>query len=405
MNPMTLRIAWRNLWRHPQRTALMIAIVAFGSCVILVMWGLTDGFFSSMTHVQASENLGDFQLRAASYADDPIPTNGLTPDQVAAALEAVRGLWIQSLAPRLETFGMLRSAYGTDGVVIRGVDPVKEQTVTTLHENVTAGGYLAETAEIVISAKMAESLDVRLGERVVLLAQGDAGTVSQAFTAVGFFSSTLGMLEQAVLIPLEDARTLTGWHGATAIAVNLPQGASVQRAIARVEARLPEGIVAADYYDLNPLARALVAGGVIKMIPFVVLISLLAGFGVANTTFYSVLERTREFGVMTAVGMSRRQLARVVLSESVFVAAIGFAVGGGIGYGALLYLSRVGVDFGRMMGEMGTEFGIPTILYASTSGYYWIAAFSVVVFTALVAAWYPARRASRLEPVTAIREG
>jgi len=405
MSLTTTRIAWRNLWRHPQRTALMIAIVAFGSCMILVMWGLTDGFFGSMTHIQASENLGDFQLRAVGYADDPIPSNSLTPEQAAVAVEAAQGLRVQSLAPRLETAGMLRSAYGTDGVLIRGVDPVREQAVTTLQKNLTAGRYLAESGEIVLSAKMAEGLDVRLGERVVLLAQGDDGTASQAFTAVGLFASTLGALEMVALIPIEDVRALTGWEGATAIAVNLPQGGSVQRAIARVERGLPEGIVAADYYDLVPLARALIAGGVIKMIPFVVLISLLAGFGVANTTFYSVLERTREFGVMTAVGMGRRVLALVVLLESVFVAAIGFVAGGGIGYGALVYFSRVGMNFGGILGEMGTELGIPTILYASTSGYYWIAAFSVVVFTALVAAWYPARRANRLEPVTAIREG
>jgi len=149
----------------------------------------------------------------------------------------------------------------------------------------------------------------------------------------------------------------------------------------------------------------MIGGSVIKMIPFVVMISLLAGFGVANTAFYSVLERTREFGVMTAVGMSRRLLAQVVLLESVFVSAIGFLVGGGVGYGLLIYLERFGIRFGDLVPGMTDSLGIPTVIYASTSGWYWVAAFSVVVFTALVAAWYPARRANRLEPVTAIREG
>jgi ABC-type antimicrobial peptide transport system permease subunit len=103
--------------------------------------------------------------------------------------------------------------------------------------------------------------------------------------------------------------------------------------------------------------------------------------------------------------MSRRQLARMVLVESVFVSAIGFAVGGSIGYGALLYMARVGLDLTPLMAGFGAELGIPTVIYASASGLYWLAALSVVVFTALVAAWYPARRANRLEPVTAIREG
>ncbi len=160
----------------------------------------------------------------------------------------------------------------------------------------------------------------------------------------------------------------------------------------------------ADYFALNPFARLMIQGSTIKMIPMVIMIALMAGFGVANTAFYSVLERTREFGMMMALGMSRKLLASVVLMESVFVSAIGFVVGGGVGYGCLMYLSRHGFSLGELMASF-SEVGIPTTLYASTSGWYWVAAFSVVVFTALVAAWYPARRARRLEPVVAIREG
>lgn len=300
---------------------------------------------------------------------------------------------------------MLRSAYGTDGVAIRGVDPVKEQSVTTLQDTLTAGRYLADKGEILLSAETATRLDVRLGERVVLLAQGKEGMASQAFIAVGFFSSALADLNRTVLISIDDARTLAGWDGATAIAVSLPPGVSTARIIAQARANVGTGIEVADYYDLNPLARLIVQGSVIKMIPFVVMISLLVGFGVANTTFYSVLERTREFGMMTAVGMRRRQLAWVVLLESIFVSAIGFVAGGSIGYVGLVYLSRVGLNLGRMIGSFGGELGMPAVIYASTSGWYWVAAFSVVVFTALVAAWYPARRVNRLEPVAAIREG
>jgi ABC-type lipoprotein release transport system permease subunit len=401
------RIAWRNLWRHPQRTALMIAIVAFGSWMILVVWGITDGFLTSMTGSQVNFDQGDFQLRAEGYADDPVPANGLTPTQVIQAEGALSDLRIEGAAPRLEVFGMLRSSYGTDGVLIRGVDPLREQLVTEIAETVVEGRLIASPGEVLLPAKLAESLDVRLGERVVVLAQGESGTNSQAFTAVGFFSVVLATLDNTVFISIEDARTLSEWDGLTAIAVNLPQGASTTRAVKQVAADLPEGsgIEVADYYALNPLAKLIIGGSAIKMIPFVLMISLLAGFGVANTAFYSVLERTREFGVMTAVGMSRKLLAQVVLLESVFVAAIGFVVGGGVGYGLLIYLGRYGIRFGDAFSNFGGSFGMPTVIYASTSGWYWVAAFSVVAFTALVAAWYPARRANRLEPVTAIREG
>jgi len=402
-------MAWRNLWRHTQRTILMIAIVAFGSWVILVMWGITDGFIRSMTDTQVIYNQGNLQFRALGYADDPVPSNGLTPEQVEGAKQVLGRANVQAFADRLEVYGMIRSSYGSDGVIIRGIDPLMEQRVTKLHDAVSRGRPIAQSGEIVISAKLAESLDIRLNERIVLLAQGASGTNSQAFRAVGFFALNLGELDNMVAISLEDAHALSEWAGLTAIAIALPPGTSTGKSANTLEAQLTSagvgGIEVADYFALNPLARTMLQGASIKMIPFVIMISLMAGFGVANTAFYSVLERTREFGVMTAIGMSRKLLAQVVLMESVFVSGIGFVVGGGVGYGCLIYLSRYGLNFGTMMAELGGELGIPTIMYASTSGWYWLGALSVVVFTALVAAWYPARRANRLEPVTAIREG
>jgi len=409
MRSMAPRIAWRNLWRHKQRTMLMIGIVAFGSWVILVLWGISDGFIRSMTDTQVVYNQADLQLRARGYTDDPVPSNGLTLAQVRAAQEALRDPRVQATSPRLEASGLLRSTYGSDGVVIRGIDPVSEQRVTRLHDAVVEGRFVAGPGEILLPAKLAQSLDIRVGERVVLLAQGESGTTSRAFRAVGFHRVELGALDRVVAVSLEDAQALFEWPGLTAIAIHLRSGAPSSRDTAALRAQLltagVDGIEVADYFAMNPLARIMLQGATLKMIPFVIMISLMAGFGVANTAFYSVLERTREFGVMTAVGMSRRLLARVVLMESVFVAAIGFVIGGGIGYGCLIYLSRHGLDFGEVIAGFGSDLGIPTIMYASTSGWYWVAAFSVVVFTALVAAWYPARRANRLEPVTAIREG
>jgi ABC-type lipoprotein release transport system permease subunit len=387
----------------------MIAIVAFGSWVILVLWGVADGFVRSMTESQARFDQGDLQLRAAGYAADPVPSHGLTAAQSDGLETLLAGFPAIDAAPRLAAFGLLRSAYGSDGVEIRGIDPEREREVTTLHTALIEGRFVQTSGEIALPVALAESLDIRLGERVVLVGQGTSGTESIALRTVGIFRVELGTLERVAVIPLEDARRLTGWAGTTAFALRLPAGASSARTIDDLESALStarlEGVEVADYFALNPFARIMLQGTTFKMIPFVIMISLLAGFGVANTTFYSVLERTREFGVMAAVGMGRRLLAGVVLMEAIYVAAIGFIAGGGIGYGCLIYLSRVGLDFGEAMGEFGARLGIPTVMYASTSGWYWVAAFSVVVFTAVVAAWYPARRANRLEPVTAIREG
>jgi len=406
MNRTLWRMAWRNLWRHKQRTILMIATVGIGSLVILVLFGLSDGLVGSMTATQMDWNQGSFQIRAAGYADDPSPELALTPEQVEAAIGALAPLRKAGITPRMETGGMIRTAYGTDGVMLRGIDPFKESQVTKLDSLIIEGRYLDSEGQVLLSSSLAEDLDIRVGERVVLLAFAGGGTESRAFTVAGLYEPASLDLEKVAMVSIGDVREMTGISGATSLAVGLPKGVSASRSAASAERLLADqaDVVVADYFDLNPFARFMIAGSTLKMIPFVLMISLMAGFGVANTAFYSVLERTREFGVMTAVGMSRKLLARLVLLESTMVAAIGFLLGGGLGYWGLLYLSRKGFSL-SIFEEIGRGVGLPKVIYASSSGWYWVAAFSVVVFTALTAAWYPARRVNRLEPVTAIREG
>ncbi|MBN1858063.1 ABC transporter permease [Candidatus Bipolaricaulota bacterium] len=406
MNRTLWRMAWRNLWRHKQRTILMIATVGVGSLVILVLFGLSDGLVGSMTASQMAWNQGSFQVRAVGYADDPSPEQALTPEQVDAAIGALATLPTVGIAPRMETGGMIRTAYGTDGVMLRGIDPMQESLVTNLDSLIVEGAYLDGEGQVLVSSSLAADLDIRVGERVVLLALSGGGTDSRAFLVAGLFETASLDLEKVAMVSIGDVRAMTGIDGATSLAVALPRGVSASRSATSAEELLSgqTGVVVADYFDLNPFARLMIAGSTLKMIPFVLMISLMAGFGVANTAFYSVLERTREFGVMTAVGMSRKLLARLVLLESTMVAAIGFLLGGGLGYWGLLYLSRNGLSL-SIFEEIGRGVGLPKVIYASSSGWYWVAAFSVVVFTALTAAWYPARRVNRLEPVTAIREG
>ncbi len=405
MNLTAGRIAWRNLWRHPQRTALMIAIVAFGSFVIVLFWGMVDGFIASMTEAQVSLDQGSLQIFAAGYRDDPVPQNGLDPDALAAALASADDLDDAHAAARLVAYGMLQSAYGSTSIEIRGIDTAREPNVTTVDRCVAEGRFLGDSGEILISRYTAEHLDVRLGERVVLLVQGVDGPTSRPLVAVGLFDSGLQSLDQlTVLVSIDEARTMTGYAGATSVVLSLPKGREA-RAKASLSTQLGERFDVLTYLDLNPLLRDMIRISVIEMTPMILLLALLAGFGVANTALFSVIERTHEFGVMMAVGMSRRRMAQMVVTESILASIIGFLAGGGVGYLIITYLATHGWNLGSTLSEMTSSMGMPTILYASISGWYWLGSFSVVIVTGLVAAWYPARRVAGLQPTVALREG
>ncbi len=400
----TLRMAWRGLWRHPRRTILMVLMVAFASLVIIVMWGVMDGFMASMVDSQIAVDQGSVKIHAAGYDEDPAPEHGLTPEAVEQAEAAVASAGIDAYAPRLSVYGMVKSAYGATGMEIRGIDLARESKVTSLPAQIAAGRGLAGPGEVLLSEEIARRLDVRLGERVVLLAQADSGPQSLAVAAVGFFGSGIPNLDKSVvLIALSDAQRLAVSQGATEVVLSLPRTQKAEDVSAKLRAALGGSFVVRSYFEANPMLAGLIQGARIEMIPIFFILALLAGFGVANTVLFSVLERTREFGVMIAVGMSPRRLGRIVQLEAMLASALGFVIGGSIGYLILLVLTR-GMAIGTTWASMAGDISMPAMLYARASGIYLLGSLAVVLITALLAAWYPARRAAGLQPVEAIRD-
>ncbi|MFH1610250.1 MAG: FtsX-like permease family protein, partial [Candidatus Bipolaricaulota bacterium] len=369
-----------------------------------LMWGITAGMFDSMTATHIELDYGSLKVHRMGYRDDHVPASGFTPDETAQALDAIHALPGAHGAPRLLVQGLLRSSYGATGVEVRGVDPTLEPTVTRLGTVLIEGRYVNATGEALLGGKAARRLDVRVGERVVVLAQGMAGTKSLAFTVVGIYATGLASLdERTIVVPITDAQALAGVNGATEVAVGLPRGRSPDAAAVALRERLGEPYEVLTFDQGNPLISGIIRGNTGEMMVTMVLLAILAGFGVANTVLFSVLERTREFGVMLSLGLNPRRLAALVVAESVLASALGFALGSVGGYVLVRYLAHTGIPLGAMA-EAGAEFGIPPRIYAAVHGWYWAASFVVVVATGAVAAWYPARRAAKLEPVEAIRQ-
>jgi ABC-type lipoprotein release transport system permease subunit len=382
----------------------MISMVAFASLVIVVMWGVIDGFMMSMTDAQVAVDQGNLKVRAKGYDEDPAPEHGLSPEALAAAESALDAAGIDTYAERLSVYGMVKSAYGATGLEIRGIDLAREPKVTTLPSQIAEGRRLLQPNEVLISVELATRLDVRLGERIVLLAQADSGSQSIAVTTVGFFASGIPVLDKnLVLVGIADARRLAVTPGATEIVVSLPRTQKADEVAATLRASMGSSFAVKSYMEANPLLASMIKMARIEMLPIMFILALLAGFGVANTVLFSVIERTREFGVMIAVGMSPKRLGRMVQLEALLTSALGFAVGGTLGYALLLLMTR-GITIGTTWASMAGDFALPAKLYAAASGQYLLGSLMVVLMTALLAAWYPARRAAGLQPVEAIRE-
>ena len=217
------KLAWRNVWRQKRRTTLLIVVVAYASLSTVFFWGMTDGQNESLITNQARFIQAPALITIPAYQNDPDPGNALPNLDFISKIESISG--VDGAVPRLELFGLLRSAYTSENVMVRGVVPDLEASVSNIPKKLIDGRMLATKGEVILGEGLAERLDVRLGERVALDVSSLAGTQAAGLILVGVVDINVGDLDQTtVLIHIDDARRLTGVETATAVALDIARG-------------------------------------------------------------------------------------------------------------------------------------------------------------------------------------
>ena len=398
------RLAWRSLWRQRRRTTLLITIVAYATFSNIFMWGFTDGFLESMLTGHARLISSPVLVATPAYRDDPDPEHALPDLDFRDALRQVPGVGATAL--RLEFPALLRSAYASQGVLARGIEPAQEGRVSHLPAHVRTGRTVANPGEVVLGRALAARLDARLGERVVLDAAGPAGPHAAGLVVVGLIESKVVQVDEGtVLVHLDDARRLTGVTTATGVALDAPRGR--EDAVARaVQAVLPEGISAYSLTDLIGFLRVELVNERIQMAFILFIFALFAAAAVTSTILVSVIERTREFGVISALGLGPRDLSRLVTLEAALGSAIGWALGLVLGYALTLVFGRwniLGPVIFPVYGRAFVALGVGDELFTTSRPDYGVYATVTIVLAALFTLAGPARRLRRLNPAQAMR--
>lgn len=398
-----LRLAWRNVWRHRRRTVLLIVVVAYAVFATMFYWGMIDGFADSVLTAQARFVGAPVLLMTPAYRDDPDPDHALPDLSFAAPLRADPR--IRALAPRLEFPALVRSAYTAESVLARGINPSQEAAVSAVPAYVVEGRMLRAPGELLLGKGIATRIDVRVGERAVLDTSGRAGPQAAGLLLVGVVETGVPQVdERATLIHLEDAQHLTGTSTATALALDVARG-SEDALAAALSPLLPSGVRAYGPADMLGAVRQDIEANRISSIPIGFLFALVAAAAVTSTATVSVIERTREFGMIAAVGLAPSRLARVVMLESVITTLLGWAAGLAVGYGTLAVLTRVNV-LGRIFSSYAEAFAALPLtdeIYMAIHPVYALYASMTVALAALLAVLIPARRVRRLKPTTAMR--
>ena len=402
-NGSLFRLAWRNVWRQRRRTLLLIVVVAYATLSTIFFWGFVEGSTQSMLTNQARYLNAPALITTPAYQDDPDPQNALPNLAFTAPVEQIRD--VGTAAPRLEFFGLLRSPYTSEGAQVRGVDPALEPRVSNIPSSITEGRMLEGSGEVVLGRDLAERLDVRLGERIALDVSALAGPQAAGLRAVGFIDSGIVAVDAGtVLIHIDDARALTGVTTATGVALDVPRGR--EEAVAdRVQTILPPEVQAYDLMELLGPLRHEIENNRLSMLPIGMLFALFAALAVTSTVLVSVIERTRELGMMAAIGLAPPKLARMIVLEAILATVAGWIVGLVIGYGLTWTFGTwniLGPAFSSVS-ESFASFGLSNELYTSSHPIYAAYAAVTIALAALFAILIPARRVARMNPVVAMR--
>ncbi len=332
----------RNLRRRLSRTLLTIAALVFGAFMLVALTGLNEGTYADMTRLATNTWNGQLQILHADYHESPSLFEAIEDpqpilDQLADDPDVLHA------TARVEAAGLLSVGKRTAAGSLTGVMPEREPEVASLTRSVIRGTFLGATKDpealpIVLGDGLARRLDVELGGEVVYIGQAaDGSTAAELYELVGILDSGVDDLDASMaLIRLEDAQELLVLGDKVhRIVAKTTSTDDVGEVAARVEVEAP--VVARTWEELMPEVATGIeqdrAGGSVLLI----IIMLMVMLGTVNTLMMSVFERTKEFGVMRALGTTGRELAGQIVAEALYLGLIGAVPGIILG----LYLQRV----------------------------------------------------------------
>ncbi len=404
---MYLQLGWRNIWRNPRRTVVILTAVVIGVWSMVFLGALMRGIADQMIRNGIATLTGHIQVHHKGYRDDPVVENTIAePDVVETALEKLMphgSHWTY----RVRVNAIASNARHSGGVTLVGIDPAAEARVSFIGHAVTDGRYLKpdDKHAIVVGKALVDKFETKLGHKLVLMSQDSEREISsRAYRIVGIFRADMEATEkQFAFVTMSAAQQMLKLkEGISEVSIVLPVHDQADQVAGTLRAALPSANYEIHtWQELLPLVTATmkIYDGFIFLWFLVVFIAM--GFGIVNTTLMAVFERVREFGLLKALGMKPAWIVREVLTESFFLLILGMVIGNSLGFLSIFALSATGIDLSSL--AEGLEFvGMSRVIYPAIYSQDVIVANLVVFILGLVVSAYPAVKAARFTPVEAL---
>lgn len=382
--------------------------MVFSNVLLVFMMSLQFGMYGLMIDNGLQSFTGHIQIQAPGYVDDQ-KMRQTVPDVIALAKSLREQLQSDFVSARAQTFVLASSDDRSYGVAIIGVEPGFEPSVSNIPGLVKEGRFLENNSatEIVVGKTLARNLRVGLGDELTLLGSGLDGSFAAAVViVVGIFDSGVAELDRSIAeIPLALFQDIFYMEGAGhQVVINAPNIDQVPELKARVHALVAEdeNHVVHDWDRLQPGLKQAIQADMSSSFAMYAILVILVSFSVLNTQLMSVLERTREFGIVMSLGLKPGRLGRLVILETVLMGLMGVVLGALVGAIVTYYFTINGLSLPGME-EMAVQFNLPARMYPQISIVTLLAGPTIVFLFSLIASLYPALRLRWLHPVEAMR--
>ena len=404
---MFLKIAWLNIWRNKRRTLITASSVFFAVLLAILARSMTEGVYENMIHNVVGYSSGYLQIHQKGYWDEKSIDNSFEANELLNK-NLLSNPNVTHIMPRLETFALASFGDKTKGVMILGIDPEAEKEANKLNEKIIKGQYLetANDKDILIGEGLASQFKLATNDTLVLLGQGyHATTAAGKFRVKGIIKlGSPDLNNNMIYMPLQQAQFL---HGAenrlTAISMMINKSTSVEKLKYMVEKQIDtEQYEVMNWKEMMPEMDQFIEADSIGHFIIIGVLYLIISFGLFGTLLMMIFERTREFGILIAIGMKKQLLALILLLESLLISIIGCLAGVLCGILTVNWFKNHPIYFTGELKELYEYYGIEPIIFFSVSEKIFIIQTLIVLTLAVLLALYPGFKLMKLKPIEAI---
>jgi ABC-type lipoprotein release transport system permease subunit len=404
---MLFSISWRNIWRNKVRSLVIIFSVALGIFAGVIASAFFKGMADQRIQKVINTELSYIQVHNPGYQQTSDFANYI-PDAKKITDEIRSIPNVSGVSRRISIQSMAASAETASGVLISGVIPEDEKKVTTISTRLIDGKYFEGISKnpVVIGQKLAEKLNVKVRSKIVITIQDINNNItSGAFRVAGIYSTDNNMFDESnIYVRFSDIQKLTDFpqNAAHEIAINIGDNKQLPEILNRVKVITTDKLDVQTWKELSPEMNYLTEAMDMYMYIFIIIILLALLFGIINTMLMVVMERTKEIGMLMAIGMNKIRVFSMIVLESVLLSLTGGLVGILIGAVSAKFGETHPIDL-SMWAQGYQQLGYDAFVYTSLDSVMLINITILVMLTGIIAAIYPAYKALKNDPADALR--